>query len=44
MLVDGLLDAYNHYHMGVTAENVATKFNISRSEQDEFAYNSQKKL
>ena len=43
MLVDGLIDAYNHYHMGVTAENVATKFNISRSEQDEFAYNSQKK-
>ena len=43
MLVDGLLDAYNHYHMGVTAENVATKFNITRNEQDEFAYNSQKK-
>lgn len=43
MLVDGLIDAYNHYHMGVTAENVADKFNISRSEQDEFAFKSQKK-
>ena len=40
---DGLLDAFNNYHMGVTAENVAKKFNISREEQDEFALNSQKK-
>ena len=43
MLIDGLIDAYNDYHMGVTAENVAKKFNISRQEQDEFALNSQKK-
>ena len=40
---DGLIDAFNHYHMGVTAENVAKKFNITREEQDEFALNSQKK-
>jgi acetyl-CoA C-acetyltransferase len=37
MIVDGLWDVYNQYHMGVTAENVAKKFNISRTEQDEFA-------
>ena len=43
MLKDGLLDAFNDYHMGVTAENIAEKFNISRQEQDEFAFNSQKK-
>jgi acetyl-CoA C-acetyltransferase len=43
MLVDGLVDAYNHYHMGVTAENVARKFGISRGEQDEFAAASQRK-
>ena len=43
MLVDGLIDSFNNYHMGVTAENVAKKFNISREEQDEFALNSQKK-
>ena len=40
---DGLIDAFNNYHMGVTAENVAKKFNISRIEQDDFALNSQKK-
>ena len=40
---DGLMDAFNNYHMGVTAENVAKKFDISREEQDEFAFNSQKK-
>ena len=40
---DGLVDAFNDYHMGVTAENVAKKFNISREEQDIFALNSQKK-
>jgi acetyl-CoA C-acetyltransferase len=44
MINDGLLDAFNDYHMGVTAENVAKKFQISRQEQDEFALNSQKKL
>ena len=43
MMNDGLFDAFNNYHMGVTAENVANKFNISRQEQDEFALNSQKK-
>ncbi len=43
MIHDGLLDAFNNYHMGVTAENVAKKFGISREEQDEFALNSQKK-
>ena len=43
MIVDGLWDAYNHYHMGTTAENVAKKFNISRQEQDEFAAASQNK-
>ena len=43
MVHDGLLDAFNNYHMGVTAENVAKKFCISRQDQDEFALNSQKK-
>ncbi len=43
MIVDGLWDVYNQYHMGVTAENVAKKFNISRTEQDEFALASQNK-
>ncbi|MEO0313983.1 MAG: hypothetical protein RI928_439 [Pseudomonadota bacterium] len=43
MIVDGLWDVYNQYHMGVTAENVAKKFNISRAEQDEFALASQHK-
>ncbi len=44
MINDGLIDVFNNYHMGVTAENVAQKFDISRREQDEFALNSQKKL
>lgn len=43
MIVDGLRDAYNHYHMGMTAENIAEKFAISRIEQDEFALASQQK-
>ena len=43
MINDGLMDAFNKYHMGVTAENVAKKFDISRQEQDDFALNSQKK-
>ena len=43
MINDGLIDAFNDYHMGVTAENIAKKFNISRQDQDEFALNSQKK-
>ena len=43
MINDGLMDSFNNYHMGVTAENIAKKFNISREEQDYFALNSQKK-
>ena len=43
MIVDGLWDVYNQYHMGVTAENVAKKFDVSRAEQDEFALQSQMK-
>jgi acetyl-CoA C-acetyltransferase len=43
MINDGLTDSFNHYHMGVTAENIAEKFEISRDEQDSFALNSQKK-
>lgn len=43
MVNDGLTDAFEHYHMGITAENVAEKYNISREEQDQFAINSQKK-
>jgi len=43
MVVDGLWDAFNDYHMGCTAENIAEKFTISREEQDEFAANSQQK-
>ena len=43
MINDGLIDSFNNYHMGVTAENIAEKFKISRQEQDEFALNSQKK-
>jgi len=43
MIVDGLWDVYNQYHMGITAENVAKKFNVSRAEQDEFALASQNK-
>ena len=43
MIVDGLWDVYNDYHMGVTAENVAKKYGISRQEQDEFSCASQNK-
>ncbi|MBC3933897.1 acetyl-CoA C-acetyltransferase [Undibacterium sp. CY7W] len=43
MIVDGLWDVYNQYHMGVTAENVAKKYEISREEQDQFALASQNK-
>jgi acetyl-CoA C-acetyltransferase len=43
MIVDGLWDVYNQYHMGVTAENIAKKYEVSRSEQDEFAAASQQK-
>ncbi|HEP1682909.1 TPA: acetyl-CoA C-acetyltransferase [Streptococcus pyogenes] len=40
---DGLTDAFNNYHMGITAENVAQKYGISREEQDQFALESQEK-
>ena len=43
MMKDGLLDSFNDYHMGVTAENVAEKYKISRDQQDKFSLNSQKK-
>lgn len=43
MIVDGLWDVYNQYHMGVTAENVAAKWGVSRKEQDAFAALSQQK-
>lgn len=43
MIVDGLFEAFNQYHMGITAENIAQKWNISRQEQDVFALNSQMK-
>ena len=43
MLKDGLIDAYNNYHMGITAENVAEKWSISRKEQDNFSFESQNK-
>lgn len=41
MIKDGLFDAFNRYHMGITAENVAEKYGVSRKEQDSFAYQSQ---
>jgi len=43
MIKDGLWDAFNNYHMGVTAENIAKQFEISRDEQDAFAATSQQK-
>jgi acetyl-CoA C-acetyltransferase len=43
MINDGLWDAYNQYHMGTTAENIAKQYGISRQEQDEFALQSQQK-
>ena len=43
MIVDGLWDAYNQYHMGITAENVAKEFNITRDMQDALALASQQK-
>src|SRR5437879_10566128 len=43
MVHDGLWEIYNNYHMGVTGENVAEKYGISREEQDEFAVNSHRK-
>ncbi|MAY56824.1 acetyl-CoA C-acetyltransferase [Pseudohongiella sp. SYSU M77423] len=43
MLHDGLWDAFNHYHMGITAENLVDKYQISREEQDAFALASQQK-
>jgi acetyl-CoA C-acetyltransferase len=43
MVHDGLWDVYNDYHMGITGENVAEKYGITREEQDEFAVNSHRK-
>ena len=43
MIVDGLWDAYNHYHMGITAENVAKENAVTRAQQDELAIASQSK-
>ncbi len=43
MIKDGLWDAFHGYHMGVTAENVATKFQVTRDDQDKFALKSQQK-
>jgi acetyl-CoA C-acetyltransferase len=43
MIRDGLWDVYNDYHMGITGENVAEKYGITREEQDEFAVNSHRK-
>jgi acetyl-CoA C-acetyltransferase len=43
MVHDGLTETFNNYHMGVTAENIAKRWNISRAEQDEFALGSQLK-
>ena len=43
MIVDGLWDVYNQYHMGITAENVAKEYHVSRAQQDELALASQKK-
>ena len=43
MVHDGLWDIYNDYHMGITGENVAEKYGITREEQDEFALNSHRK-
>ena len=43
MIKDGLWDAFNDYHMGVTAENIAEKFGLTREEQDELAADSQQK-
>ena len=43
LIKDGLWDAFHGYHMGVTAENVATKFQVTRQEQDKFALRSQEK-
>ena len=43
MIKDGLWDAFHGYHMGITAENVAEKFQVTREEQDKFAVNSQEK-
>jgi acetyl-CoA C-acetyltransferase len=43
MVHDGLWDIYNNYHMGITGENVAEKYGITREEQDEFALNSHRK-
>jgi acetyl-CoA C-acetyltransferase len=44
MIKDGLWDAFNNYHMGITAENVASQFNVTRADQDAFAATSQQRV
>ena len=43
MIADGLTDKFNDYHMGITAENLVEQYQISRKEQDQFAFDSQQK-
>ena len=43
MVCDGLTDAFNKYHMGITAENIAEKYGITREAQDAFSFSSQQK-
>src|SRR3546814_4016826 len=43
MISDGLTDVFNGYHMGITAENLAEKYQVTRAEQDEFSVQSQNK-
>ncbi len=43
MIKDGLWDIFNDYHMGITAENLAEKYNLTREEQDKFALRSQQR-
>ncbi|MDO9592650.1 MAG: acetyl-CoA C-acetyltransferase [Erysipelotrichaceae bacterium] len=43
LVADGLTDIFNHYHMGITAENIAEQYDLTRNEQDELAYYSQKR-
>ena len=43
MIIDGLTDAFNNYHMGITAENIAQKYGITREEQDAYAVESQRR-
>ena len=44
MIADGLTDKFNDYHMGITAENLVEQYQISRKEQDQFAFDSQQSI